>query len=75
MRVLLSQVKGMGSAGRCTAGGSTDQDDKAATEQSGDECSTSYHHAQDIPGADFRAIGTEFQVSTPCAFGMQQQRR
>ena len=74
MRVLLLQMKGMGRPGNCTGGGSTDQDAEGTREGSGGECSTSYHHTQDISQADFRAVGTDFQASTLYATCVQQQQ-
>ena len=65
--MLHSQVKCMGGSESSTVREDTEQDATASRERSNDECSTSYHYAQDISRADFNTVGVEFQVSTPCA--------
>ncbi|CAL5228471.1 g11612 [Coccomyxa viridis] len=55
---LLSRVKGTEQSGQSMPGEDCDQDADASS----NECSTSYHHAQDISRADFKAIGTAFQA-------------
>jgi len=68
--VLLSQVKGMMESG-CMQNGAqvneySDIDAASARDRGSEECSTTYHQAQDVSRADFKAIGANFQVSRSC---------